>query len=124
MIALVQPPEERQMPISRSQEEAERDIARETAEIEARGYAVMGGCMSVRADGSVVWVICPGEPLREPTREEAAEAERLWAELQSRAEQAPPWTPQLPEWRRGDEPTGRDPEGVRLIAERKRQGTP
>jgi hypothetical protein len=108
------------MPISRNQEEAECDMARAVAEIEARGYSVMGSCVHFASDGSVSWTVCPGGPLREPTPEEAAEAERLWAELQSRAAQAPPWTPQLPEWQRGDKATGRDPEGVRVIAERKR----
>ena len=97
------------MPTSRNQEEAERDMARFRADVEAHGGAIMGGCVSVRPDGSVSWVLCPGigprERLPELTPEEAAA--RL-AELLRTA--PPPEPPRVPGWHPGDKPTGRDPE--------------
>lgn len=95
-------------------------MARFTTETEARGDSIMGGCMTTRPDGSVSWVLCPSpgeQPLPDVTPEEAA---ANMARLLDRARSLPPWTPQIPGWYRGDKPTGRDPEAVRLVAERKR----
>lgn len=77
--------------------------------------------MRTRPDGSGSWVLCPGEPLPELTPEEADATRARLLEL---AQSLPPWTPQLPDWRRGDTATGRDSEGVRVIAERKRLAEP
>src|SRR6476660_1440506 len=102
ILLLVTPLEERSMPISRNQEEAERDLARAIAELEAQGYGVQGAASYQAPDGSVSWTICPGLPLREPTPEEAEEARKAWEALERRAAQAPCWTPSIPEWLRGD----------------------
>ncbi len=50
------------MPISRSEEEAERDMARAIADLEARGYGVQGAVSYQAPDGSVGWTICPRIP--------------------------------------------------------------
>ncbi len=108
------------MPVSPNREEAERDMARYTAEIEAQGGSIMGGCVSERADGSVVWVVCPGvlpdEHMPELTPEEAK------ARLEELLRNAPPPEPlRVPGWYPGDKPTGKDLEYVRQVAERKRR---
>jgi len=95
------------MPISRTQEEAERDIARAIAELEARGYGVQGAVSYQAPDGSVSWTICPRIPpehdLRSPEEREADVywRTRLLAEAPA---------------------TDKDPEYVRLVAERMRLG--
>lgn len=72
-------------------------------------------------DGSVSWTICPGLPLREPTPEEAEEAKKMWEALERRAG-LESGTPRVPGWAPGDKATGKDPEFVRLVAERRRSG--